>query len=194
MDLQERRYSALLVSASEKTTRALNALLPENRYGAVVCETDAAGARRRLAERGFDLVLINTPLPDEFGTLLAQDLCERSAMGVLLLVPAEHYPDVQGRLAPYGVFVLSKPCTGQILTQSLTLVCATRERLRRMEKRNATLEEKMEDIRIINRAKWQLVEQLKMTEAQAHRFIEKQAMDRCVSKRAIAEDILSAYK
>ena len=194
MDGAEHCYSVLLVSASEKSARSIRTLLPENRYGPVVCAADAAGARRRLTERSFDLVIVNSPLPDDFGVLLAQDICERSAMGVLLLVRAEHYPDVQARLSPCGVFVLSKPCTGQIIAQSLTLVCATRERLRRLEKKTASLEEKMEDIRIINRAKWQLIEQLKMTEAQAHRFIEKQAMDRCVSKRAVAEDILSAYK
>ena len=37
-------------------------------------------------------------------------------------------------------------------------------------------------------------EQLKMTEQDAHRYIEKQAMDRCVTKRVIAEQILSTYK
>ena len=63
-----------------------------------------------------------------------------------------------------------------------------------MEQKTASVEEKMEEIRIINRAKWLLIEQLKMTENQAHRYIEKQAMDRCVTRRAIAENILSTYK
>ena len=35
---------------------------------------------------------------------------------------------------------------------------------------------------------------LKMTEQEAHRYIEKQAMDRCVTKRVVAEQILSTYK
>ncbi|MDY4209669.1 MAG: ANTAR domain-containing protein [Eubacteriales bacterium] len=52
----------------------------------------------------------------------------------------------------------------------------------------------MEDIRVVNKAKWFLIEQLKMTEQEAHRYIEKQAMDRCVTKRVIAENILSTYK
>ena len=51
----------------------------------------------------------------------------------------------------------------------------------------------MEDIRVVNKAKWFLIEQLKMTEQEAHRYIEKQAMDRCVTKRVIAENILSTY-
>ena len=50
------------------------------------------------------------------------------------------------------------------------------------------------DIRIINRAKLLLVQHLQMTETEAHKYIEKQAMDRCVTKRAVAEQILSTYK
>ena len=43
------------------------------------------------------------------------------------------------------------------------------------------------------RAKWLLVSELKMTEPNAHHYIEKQAMDRCVSKREIAEEIIKTY-
>ena len=52
----------------------------------------------------------------------------------------------------------------------------------------------MEDLKIINRAKLLLVQQLKMTEAEAHRYIEKQAMDTCRKRRAIAENIIRAYE
>ena len=63
-----------------------------------------------------------------------------------------------------------------------------------MEKKNASVEEKIEEIRIVNRAKCLLIEQLKMTESEAHRYIEKQAMDRCVTRRVIAENIILTYK
>ena len=76
----------------------------------------------------------------------------------------------------------------------ITTRSGTRERLRGLEKKNATIEEKMEEIRLVNRAKWLLIGELNMTEQEAHRYIEKQAMDRCVTKRAIAEQILSTYK
>ena len=62
-----------------------------------------------------------------------------------------------------------------------------------MEQKTATLEEKMQEIRLVNHAKWVLIEQLKMTEEQAHKYIEKQAMDRCITRRAVAENILSTY-
>ena len=194
MEYAERRYSVLVVSSSEKFNRSLLSLLPEDRFYPVSVSPDDSAARRVLAECRFDIVMINTPLPDDFGTHLALDACEGSGAGVMLFVKAEHYPDIAARVSPFGVLALSKPVTAQTVAQSLTLICATRERLRRMEQKTASVEEKIEEIRIVNKAKWLLIDQLKMTEQEAHRYIEKQAMDRCVTRRTIAENILATYK
>lgn len=194
MEFTERRYSVLLVSSSPKFNESMLALLPESRFYPVATVSDVSSARRRLLESKYDIVIINAPLPDDFGTRLALYICENSGAGVLLLVKAEHYPDINGRVSPFGVLVLPKPASSQTVSQSLQLLCGTRERLRRMEQKTASIEEKMGEIRIINRAKLLLMEQLKMTEKEAHRFIEKQAMDRCVTRITIAQSILSTYK
>lgn len=194
MEFTERRYSVLLVSSSPKFNESMLALLPESRFYPVAAVSDVSSARRRLLESKYDIVIINAPLPDDFGTRLALCICENSGAGVLLLVKAEHYPDINGRVSPFGVLVLPKPASSHTVSQSLQLLCGTRERLRRMEQKTASIEEKMEEIRIINRAKLLLMEQLKMTEKEAHRFIEKQAMDRCVTRITIAQSILSTYK
>ena len=194
MEFTERRYSVLLVSSSPKFNESMLALLPESRFYPVAAVSDVSRARRRLLESKYDIVIINAPLPDDFGTRLALNICDNSGTAVLLFVKAEHYPDINGRVSPFGVLVLPKPATSQAVSQSLQLLCGTRERLRRMEQKTASIEEKMEEIRIINRAKLLLMEQLKMTEKEAHRFIEKQAMDRCVTRITIAQSILSTYK
>ena len=194
MEFTERRYSVLLVSSSPKFNESMLALLPESRFYPVAAVSDVSSARRRLLESKYDIVIINAPLPDDFGTRLALCICENSGAGVLLFVKAEHYPDINGRVSPFGVLALPKPTTSQAVSQSLQLLCGTRERLRRMEQKTASIEEKMGEIRIINRAKLLLMEQLKMTEKEAHRFIEKQAMDRCVTRITIAQSILSTYK
>ena len=186
--------TVLLVSSSPKFNESMLALLPESRFYPVAAVSDVSSARRRLLESKYDIVIINAPLPDDFGTRLALNICDNSGTAVLLFVKAEHYPDINGRVSPFGVLVLPKPASSQTVSQSLQLLCGTRERLRRMEQKTASIEEKMEEIRIINRAKLLLMEQLKMTEKEAHRFIEKQAMDRCVTRITIAQSILSTYK
>ena len=70
---------------------------------------------------------------------------------------------------------------------------SARERLRKFEKKSVSIEEKMEEIRIVNKAKWLLIRELKMDEPEAHRYIEKQAMDRCVTRREIAAEIIKLY-
>ncbi len=189
-----RTYSLLLTSPSDKFNQSLRPILPAEHFSSVITANSAADARRLLAARNPDLLLINTPLPDEFGTALANDTCSSGSVGVLLLVRAEQYADLCWQETSAGVLVLSKPTSSAVLLQSLTLLCGTRERLRRMEQKTMSMEDKMEEIRLVNRAKWVLIDQLRMTEQEAHRYIEKQAMDRCVTRRSVAESILATYR
>ena len=59
---------------------------------------------------------------------------------------------------------------------------------------NEVLQKKMEDFKVIDRAKCTLVGVLKMNEHQAHRYIQKQAMDQRVKPRIIADSILKTYE
>ena len=194
MDDSRSTYSVLVVSAAAKFHTSLRELLPEDRYAPLCAASSVAEARRVLLERPFDIVIISAPLPDEFGTALATDTCGAGATGVLLLVRAEQYADLCWQATAAGVLILSKPTPSALLLQSLTLLCGTRERLRRMEQKTVSMEDRMEEIRLVNRAKWVLIDQLRMTEQEAHRYIEKQAMDRCVTRRAVAESILATYR
>ena len=113
---------------------------------------------------------------------------------VLLLVKSEQYNDVYAKVVGYGVITLSKPTNRQMVAQNLRILCATRERMRQMQAKQATVEEKIKEIRLVNRAKWLLIECLSMTEPEAHRYIEKQAMDLRISKREAAENIIRTYQ
>lgn len=194
MVFQERTYSVLIVSASEKFSEAARALLPPTDYFPVDTVRSAGEARRVLLQTAFDLVLIQTPLRDEFGSRLAMDICVSSGAGVLLLVKKELYDDVYAEVMEQGVMVLPVPTSAQTVSQTLRMMCAARERLRRMEEKQATVEEKIEEIRLVNRAKWILIERLQMSESEAHRYIEKQAMDLRTSRREVAENIIRTYR
>jgi response regulator NasT len=62
-----------------------------------------------------------------------------------------------------------------------------------IKKENEGLHRKIEELRIVNRAKYILMQYLSFTEEQAHRYIEKQAMDLRQTKIKIAENILKTY-
>ena len=153
-----------------------------------------AEARRRLVDASFDLILINSPLPDDAGLDFAQEACAGSDAGVLLLVRGDVYEETYYQLLPSGVIVLPKPLSRQTISQSLRILCAIRERLRGVRQHQATVEEKIEELRLVNRAKWLLIECLHMTEPDAHRYITRQAMEERTSKREIAESIIRTYQ
>lgn len=194
MVFQERTYSVLIVTASERFTDSIMPLLPMTDYWPVQTASSVAEARRWLADTEFDIVLINTPLPDDFGMHLAIDICTGSGAGVLLLVKNDHYNEIYSKVVRYGVITLSKPTNRQMVAQNLRILCATRERMRQMQAKQATVEEKIKEIRLVSRAKWLLIEYLSMTEPEAHRYIEKQAMDLRISKREAAENIIRTYQ
>ena len=194
MVFQERTYSVLIVSSSDSFTNSIMPLLPMTDYWPVTTVRSVGEARRRNVDSEFDIVLINAPLPDDFGMRLAIDICSNSGAGVLLLVKNDLFNDIYSKVVGYGVMTLSKPTNLQMVAQNLRILCATRERMRQMEAKQATVEEKIEEIRLVNRAKWLLIECLSMTEPEAHRYIEKQSMDESISKREVAESIIKTYK
>ena len=106
MDFAQHSYKVLIVSSSDKFVRPMLDMLPEKMFEPIETASDVAQARRKLLEREFDIVIINSPLRDEFGTKLALDICQKSSAGVLLFVKAEHYSDITSKVMQYGVLAV----------------------------------------------------------------------------------------
>ena len=169
-------------------------MLPATDYWPVTTVRSVGEARRTLVNAAFDLILVNAPLPDGMGIDFAMEACAESDAGVLLLIKSELYEETYYKVLPAGVITLPKPTSTQMVSQSLRVLCAIRERLRMMRQRQATVEEKIEELRLVSRAKWLLIECLHMTEADAHRYITQQAMEQRTGKREIAESIIRTYQ
>ena len=147
-----------------------------------------------MVNTSYDLILVNSPLPDDMGADFAEEACAGSDAGVLLLIRGELYEETYYQVLPAGVITLAKPTNLQMISQNLRVLCAIRERLRGIREHQSTVEEKIEEIRLINRAKWLLIECLHMTEPEAHSHITRQAMEQRLSKREIAESIIRTYQ
>ena len=194
MGLQEQIYSILVVSASENFNDAISALLPASHFDPVRFVSGISAAKRLMNERDFDLVVINSPLPDDIGTGFAIDISSSKNTIALVILRTDILETLHEKFTASGVFILPKPISSQTFTLALDWMMSARERLRKLENKTLSIEEKMAEIRLVNRAKWLLITELKMEEPQAHRFIEKQAMDRCISRRAVAEEIIKTYQ
>lgn len=193
MEMKENVCSVLVVSSSGKFNSTIVKLLPDSQYYPISISLDASSAKRLLLEQSFDIIMINAPLRDEFGARFASELCHKTSSGILLLVRNEHFADISGRLAPFGILTVSKPAPAQVILETMLLLCGTSARLKRIEKKAVPFEEKMAQIRLINQAKLILISEKGMSEAAAHRYIEKTAMDRCITLAAVADEILRTH-
>lgn len=185
-------YRVLIAGANDRTFDSLRELLPPDSYEPPLRAGSAGEAKRMLLETDVDLVILNAPLRDEFGTQLALNLAQDN-LCVLMLVPAESFDAVCYKVEDEGILTLSKPVSRNGLLGAIKLLTAMRGKLRKLDRQNQALQEKMQDIRTVNRAKWLLIEIKRMTENEAHYYIEKQAMDMRLSRREVAENIIRTY-
>ena len=185
-------YRVLIAGANDRTFDSLRELLPPGSYEAPLRAGSAGEVKRMLLETDVDLVILNAPLRDEFGTQLALNLAQDN-LCVLMLVPAESFDAVCYKVEDEGILTLSKPVSRSGLLGAIKLLTAMRGKLRKLDRQNQALQEKMQDIRTVNRAKWLLIEIKRMTENEAHYYIEKQAMDMRLSRREVAENIIRTY-
>ena len=188
----KRKYRVLVAGANDKLGESIAALLPKNEYEPPVFAASVGEIRRLALESTMDLVVLNTPLKDEFGTRLALDLADYN-IAVLLMVQGDVFDQVCYKVEDYGVLTLAKPVSRQSFYTAVKMLTAMRAKMLRMEKKNQALQEKMQDIRTINRAKWLLITNLQMTEDEAHYHIEKKAMNSRLSRREAAEEIIRTY-
>ena len=181
----------LIVSTTKKSHTMLAQFLVSCGVQAQCCfASSGAEARRALLDGVFDLVLVNTPLSDEFGHEMAQAAAHDTLSGVILLAKAEIADSVAEKVEDDGVMVVPKPLSHVLFTQALRLTHAARRRLTGLQSENRRLQQRIEDIRAVDRAKCLLIECCAMTEPEAHAYIEQQAMKRRRTKREIAEAII----
>lgn len=186
-------YACLLASGSPRGAEKLKAFLQRQMDIEVHIEDSGSAARRYAGQRHVDFCIINAPLPDEFGLDLAIDIIAAGPAQVLLIVPGELAAEYAGKGEAHGVLVIGKPLQPVVLTSALHWMKAGLSRTMHLEKKNREMQQKIESIRLVDRAKCVLIETLRMTEAQAHRHIERKAMDTRTSKAEVARRILQVY-
>lgn len=121
------------------------------------------------------------------GASAAVDAAERSSAAILLLTDDAALPR---RCIRAGVMTAHPDELAVVLPSLL----ATAERLRTLRDKTSSLQQQLDDSRIVARAKLLLISRLGMSEGDAHRYIEKTAMDSCLPRRDVAEGIIRTYE
>lgn len=191
-ELKSRR-KVMIVTESDSYFQIISSILPKTDFFPIFHAKSGNDARRKMLELPVDILIVDSPLTDEHGVLFAKSYAD-SNMGILLMVQNELYENTCAEVEQYGIVTLPKPNSPEMFYMAMRLLSAMTFKLQKIEDEKKSLEDKMKDIRIINKAKWILIENEKMTEAEAHKYIEKMAMDKRKGRREIAEEIIERYE
>jgi len=184
----------LLCTGSEKNTEAISSLLSEIAGLQIISTCLASEARKEIvSENDIGFAVISTPLSDEHGEELALFLAEDHSLPVALILGEESYKRYNSALHSRGIAVIHRPLEKKVLLSTVDSLRSAAVIACRLRKDKKELQDMLDEIRLVNRAKALLMKNLKMTEAQAHRYIEKHAMDMRQSRRVIAQNILKIY-
>ena len=180
----------LLLSPPDKSENLIKSLLKKSGFEDVETAKAVKDAEKKaLLRKRYDLIVINSPLPDGSGEDFALDAVRESICQVVFLSEEE-----RERLFNGGVFVIRKPVDAGEFQSTLKMAAVSFNRMKMLYAKNTRLMRRMEEIKLINRAKAILIKTFGMSEDEAHRYIERQAMDLRKTKIYIAERILSTYE
>lgn len=193
MELRELVYSTLVLSTNSSFVTFASELFTQNSFYPVKKVSSVTEARRALSIRSYDVLIVNYPLLDETGLELSMEMSRDCSSVVLMMVPAAVFEDVEAKTRGSGVFLLKKPISLITLSQAFSWLRSASDRVRSIQSGRVKLEEKLDEIRLVTRAKLILMENLKMTEEEAHKHITHEAMNRCISKREVANIILNTW-
>ncbi|MDD3192742.1 MAG: ANTAR domain-containing protein [Oscillospiraceae bacterium] len=184
----------MLVCSSQKSAQALEELLAGFLQAEVVRASQLQQAQELLAQDVFRLVIVNLPFHDENMESFIAGAAQSTSSGILLLCPQETADQMLKRCLPHGILVVPKPISRPLFVQSVYLGLSTSARLAGLLQENRMLHSKLEELKLVSRAKAVLIEYLKLTEPQAHRYVEKQAMDLGLTRLQVAQNILKTYE
>ena len=184
---------ALIVCDNEKASAFYKSYLKENGYIDMLLVESISAAKRAITDYDFDICFVNLPLGGSNSIEQVIDIAEKNVCQILLFIKADLYDEITDKVADYGIITVSKPISKQLLWQALRHALAAQRRIGMAHKESAKLEKKLEELKTISRAKLLLIINEDLTEEEAHKQIEKNAMDLRISRYQMAKDIIKKY-
>ena len=182
-------YSVLLVTKDSRLSQTICAMLAPPLFE-IEAMSDFNEARRRLSERVYNIVIVD--YAEGLGSEFAVDASDSLSV-ILLLTPASLFEEVSYRVEGFGIITVSNPFDQFYFYNMIKAAIAVQYKVKSLSSQTTKLKVKMEEVRLVSRAKMLLMQNQKMTEQEAHRHLEKEAMDSGLKKTAVAEKIIKLY-
>ncbi len=181
----------ILIAEDEAIIRLdLKEMLEEEGLEVVGEAADGDAAIRLARERDPDLVIMDIKMPGTDGLSAAQTIVKDDLAAVLILTAFSQRDLVQRAAEAGAMAYLVKPFQKSDLMPAIDIAMARYAELAAVKKESAELSDQLATRKLVDRAKGKLMDEQKLSEADAFRQIQKRAMDERRSMRVVAEEIL----
>ena len=170
----------------------LKEMLEEDGYVVVGEASDGEAAVKLTESLRPDLVIMDIKMPGLDGISAAERITAEHMAAVVILT-AFSQRDLVLRARDAGAMAfLVKPFTKADLVPAIEIAVSRFQEFAALESEVSNLKERLEVRKLLDRAKGLLQAEQGMTEAEAFRWIQKSSMDRRMTMRAVAEEVLQS--
>lgn len=182
----------VLIAEDEALIRLdLKEMLEEEGYVVVGEAGDGESAVRLARELRPDLVMLDVKMPVLDGIAAAEQIAGDRIAAVVILTAFSQRELVERASVAGAMAYLVKPFAAHDLVPAIEMALSRFSEIVALEGEVAGLAERLEARKVIERAKGVLMTEARMTEPEAFRYIQRAAMDRRTSMRAIATGVVS---
>jgi AmiR/NasT family two-component response regulator len=165
-------------------------MLTEEGYDVVGQAGDGAKAIELAEELTPDLVILDVKMPVLDGIAAAESIAGKRIAPVVILTAFSQRDLVERARDAGAMAYLVKPFTKSDLVPAIEMAVSRFTELTMLEAEVADLSERLAMRKAVDRAKGILQEQLKLSEPEAFRWIQKTAMDLRLSMRQVADGVI----
>jgi response regulator NasT len=159
-----------------------------------VTRCDGTDPRSFCMDKGYELIVSVLPFAGELGLNTIAYFCANTSAEQVAFVPSKIYDEVSSKLNGLNVSLLPKNVPMSIAVNVIRKAVSVKQSMDMIRGENDGLRRRAEADRLIYRAKCMLIEYLNMTEEEAHRYLQKRAMDRHSPMEEQALEILKTYQ
>jgi response regulator NasT len=137
-----------------------------------------------------DIAILDIKMPGLDGLSAAREIAGERRAAVLILTAFSQRDLIEKARDAGALAYLVKPFQRSELVPALEVALGRFREMRALHDQAASLEEQLDTRKVVDRAKGQLMDKHKMSEADAFGFIQKTAMHRRHTMKRVAQDII----
>lgn len=189
------RPTRVLIAEDEALIRLdLKEMLVEEGFDVVAEVADGASAVRLTRELRPDLVILDVKMPVMDGIAAAEEIANERLAAILILTAFSQRDLVEKARRAGAMAYLVKPFQKHDLLPAVEIAAGRFREMSGLEATVDDLQDRLEARKVVDKAKGLLMDKDGLSESEAFRLIQKQAMQRRETMKQVAEQIINEHE